>query len=215
MATLVSSTSAANPYSGTVAVPYMGSIASGDLLVTLLGGFGAYSSFSSPSGWTTVEDSATTDRWFAIAFRIADGTESGSVTFTAGIDEMAGAMHRITGHGVSVVGDFISAVVGFQETPISPALTGVTAGSLVIIGTYTKPGPDANPGLPSGFTAAETVSGDDNYIRLDTAYQVPMSGSIGSFSWPTVASTSSSASIAIPTAAAGGASKPLTGPIGA
>jgi hypothetical protein len=146
---------------------------SGDLLIATVVTDGDVT-VSTPSGWTSIDqgqsdsDASTLGVWY----RVADGTESTTYTFTwTGDQEAAGSISRYIGVDTSDPIDGSDSDTGTSTTPTAPSVTASNANSVVlrIFGsdgseTSTEPtGTTERFGLTSSATAgdATTTSGAD------------------------------------------------------
>jgi hypothetical protein len=111
--------------SATKTLTYPVSIDSGDLLILFIGHdsvsgtpFGSY-----PSGWVELYDGANSDHAGAVAYKIADGTESGNFTVTANDSERAHHVTlKITGwHGTTA--PELTSNTGNSINPDPPSIT--------------------------------------------------------------------------------------------
>ncbi len=120
-------TSATHDGSGnttTATMNYPASIASGDLLIVLAGCDGISVSMTPPSGFTEIYDNA---RSFAVFAKEADGTETGTTTYTQSANEWpSNVVYRISGWDDSgSLSDAIEVAVGTLDaaSPDPPSLT--------------------------------------------------------------------------------------------
>lgn len=122
--TYVSRTSASGT-SNTLTINTPASVASGDLLIAVLVANGT-AGWSQLSGWIRLNN-ITTDPSTSVQYRIADGSEGASFTFTTSSGRVAGTIMRFTGAGIPYVGTANS-----NANPVTPQ----TAPSLTITSDF-------------------------------------------------------------------------------
>ncbi|MDH3673652.1 MAG: hypothetical protein OES46_21260, partial [Gammaproteobacteria bacterium] len=170
---------------GNLNVPYPSGISAGHLLLLIASDTGS-GSFTNPSGWTVIRNNTTPSPNTAAWFKIAVGTESGTLTLTVGSSNPHIArMHRVTG------GDSVNALVnnsGNDKVIPHPSITTTVGDSLVcVVGGVDD---DETASSFTGETGGDltlhsqdsTTTGSDHLLYLQTA-GMASTGTISGGTW--------------------------------
>jgi hypothetical protein len=154
----------------TIDLPYPAGITAGDFLVFYVGNNGA--SVTLPSGWSSMTGSAGSvaagsNGSLLLAGKVADGSETGSLTVTQASAFAVGRMFRYTGVDQTTPQDTTATSTSSTTASITdPAITTVTPGAMEIAvamsrtaGTITGPG---------GYTTEnQNTTGNPSTLYLD------------------------------------------------
>jgi hypothetical protein len=146
-------------------------ISAGNLLLTsLMLDAGSSLSITPPSGWTlyTRADNGTGSFLCAIFYRVADGSESGSYSYTLGSSVVGSAQTiRITGHDATWEDATPTQNTGLSESMGYYGVTTNTANALAI--AYVGVDSTSNvPTTPSGFTSESSGNGSSRGWRISS-----------------------------------------------
>lgn len=149
--------------SGSWTLTYPSNIAAGDLLLLFIGVDGNVTSPTLPAGWEAYRQDGTAAVTMVIAAKIADGSETGTFTYTVGANEQGGwRIRRISGW----FGSGIPTGADFGDT------TGVLDGagfmvSLSDFGSSASPRDPGASGNPSNWDVEDTLW--FSVLALDTS----------------------------------------------
>lgn len=143
---LSAQTAALTSSGGSIAVAYPSGIVAGDLLVavvgTSVGVAAAFATVNTPSGWTAIRGSTFTGASTRLAaysfYRIADGTETGSVTFNfaASASQATAEIHRLNSTAPTTPINASTAATlsaaALVTDPVSPSVTTTISNCLVL-----------------------------------------------------------------------------------
>lgn len=169
-------------------------IASGNLLLTQLnfeGGSGE--SITPPSGWTLYNrvNNGASGHFIAIFYRVADGSESSTYTYTLGSSRVGSIQTlRITGHDSTWEDASPTSRSATTDVIIATGLTTVTNDAFCLIFTGTNSSGSTVPTEPSGW-ATESVApgtGSGRTWRI-VSKTFPTAGAISDVSFPTMSGT--------------------------
>ena len=135
-AAVISTGTQVNAATTALAVPYPAGIAAGNMLYLCVSSGSTAGSVTTPPGWQIVIDSGGTSNDLFVAYKVADGTESGTLTVTTSAAD--------TWHGVMV------AMSGVATTGVPYANSQVnTGGSGTSLGNFTGQYYDTNASASS------------------------------------------------------------------
>lgn len=127
---------------GSLSVPYPSTVSAGDLLVLHCGARNTGDTFSTPSGWSLLDDQNNTFAMRSYVFtKIADGSETGSLSVThAGGNLAAARMYRFTGVASSSYTEGLSnAGIGDTgSTVVAPTVTTTGTDRLALALVFTN-----------------------------------------------------------------------------
>lgn len=201
-----------NSNSGSWTLTYPTNLASGDLIVALMGIDGSRS-VTFPTGWTVdLLDVPGSAQMHAVARKISDGTESGNFTVSLNGNERGGwAVLRITGWHGTTVPEITSSDHATNANPDPPSISpswGAEPGTLFIATFAADNGGWTMDAVPTGYTSggAQVSSFGGGDAGMGYAYR---SASVatenpGTFTISTATNNWVARTIAIRPAAAGG-----------
>lgn len=125
----------------------------GDLLVVQCAGRSGAAIFTPPAGWTRINDTTVSSIGISTFYRVADGTEGSTITFTSAVvARMAGGMVRVTGADPLTPVDVKSTNTGTAATSL--VATGVTPASAdtLLLAFYALSTGNGTLTVPAGMT---------------------------------------------------------------
>jgi hypothetical protein len=145
------------PVSGTLQVPFPGTVAAGNFLILhVVAKDGATGAVTLPSGWTSSSTRTSTDTTVAtlVAYKIADGTETGNlnVTCTAGTFA-AGRIYRFSS-GTGVEGNGAAIATDSAGTALNLFNVTTTGGNRLAVQLLSCNG-NGVPGSATGESGAD------------------------------------------------------------
>lgn len=178
--TYQSSTTAADDGAGNTVVSYPASIGAGDLLVYHFTTRGTIS--VEPSGLTLIESVTQGSITERVYWKIASGSESGSVTWTTtAANKSVGAISRYTSGSTPSV-HVQDKSVGTSTAPIAPDVTAVATNTLVIRSLGVAGGPNVSSPPATQRYAIDASASSSCLERGSDATQVS-AGPTGTATW--------------------------------
>ena len=179
-----------NASATTVVIPYPAGIVAGELLLVQTS---ASSSFTptGPAGWT-LRSVMLSGIPAAIFYRIADGTESGSATFTvqSSANRCSGIMTRWSGVDTTTpfdVADVKSAASGVGYT--SPTITTSTDSAVIVYTVSLGASGSSSINTPAGITQVEQGGAGGGRRLFSGRELISPAGATGTRSWTQTGST--------------------------
>lgn len=163
MAITVESTSTSEETSNTTThtVTMPSGVTSGDLLIALIAVDAASDETITMTGWTSLFSTLATDSETAVFYRVSDGTEGASETFTtSGSEQSTHAVYRISGYsGTPEAG---TPNTGTSTTPNPSAVTPAGGSNdylyIAVMGSDgSGSGAPTVSGYPTGYTGSQTT----------------------------------------------------------
>lgn len=203
------STAAAGSSTATLACNYPASIGAGDLLIAVFTAGNVSATINSEPAWTPVDSADSGNRKLRVYYRVADGSETGSISWTLSANNrMAAAILRYTVGGTPSKSVSANAT-GSSAGASAPNLTGAAANTLILwvihaaanSGTITSPATER-------VNVSDGSAGNQPYLAVSESFSAG-GGSVsgGNFTW-----ASSVAWMGVSAAfqeAAGGVAKPV------
>lgn len=181
---VVEDISSAGATSATLNVPYPDAIAAGDLLVAIAG---ANSSVlpSFPGGWSVVSSGTSGSHALAVAYVVADGSESGTFPVTrTGFGRLEVICYRVSGTDGHAEG--ATPAAGTSNAPSPPSLSPSWGAddTLWLAPLYKLGASDSSPTPPSGFGDLQSSGvGSASSLIIHSAQENNATGSYDPGDW--------------------------------
>lgn len=181
-----------NASATSVVIPYPAGVTAGELLLAHVGHSNATAPTTAPSGWTLLHAQNNSGGGAAgsVFYRIADGTETGSVTIdtaaTAG--RVTGIMERWSGVDTTTPFDVttVGSSTGIAATYNSPSITTITPDTMLVYTIIINASTSADYDAPAGVTLISKANGGGGR-RTGAYYEAFAStGASGTRTWTLV-----------------------------
>ena len=153
-------------------IPYPTGVTAGELLLVVVTESASTASTTNPGGWTLAraQNGPTSSPSTSVWYKIAAGTESGSVTFTtnATAGRVTGTMTRWSGVDNTTPMDAtaVGANSGTASTFNTPTITTVTANAMLVHAVSINASSSADIDTPSGMTMVTGSTGTGRRQRV-------------------------------------------------
>lgn len=199
-----------NASATSVVLPYPAGVTAGELLIAHIAHSNATAPSTNPGGWTLIlaQNNDGGGASGAMWYKIATGSETGSVTFTtsATAGRVTGIMERWTGIDTATPIDApaAGASTGIQTAFTSPSISTATAGAVVVHQTILNASSTSDINTPAGLALVAKSAGTGRRMGVWSEDQ-PTAGATGTQDWTQTSTTALQwTSISVPLRAGSG-----------